>query len=702
MPTTSSRASSTVSTQQVHSPDSILTEIRRRRNRQEQQRTEEDVEASLERCKTLAGFVKDAWHVVEPTENYVHGWHIDVIADHLTAITYGQINRLIINIPPGTMKSLMASVFWPAWEWGPAGLAAYRYMSTSYSEQYATRDSRRMRALVESEWYQARWPQTELTRRGETSFENISTGWREAMPFRSLTGGRGHRVIIDDPHSTEMAESEPERKTTTRIFREAVPSRMVDPQTSAILVIMQRLHVDDVTGVALALNLGYDHLMLPMEFEPERRCHTSIGFKDPRTYEGELLFPERFPREVIERDKVPMGQYAVAGQFQQRPTLREGGLFKRAWFNVIPAAPMGVRWVRFWDLAATEEQVSADGAYTAGCLLGRHPNGRFVIAHMIRERAEGQGVRKLIRDTAESDRATYGHVEVAFPQDPGQAGKVQGQDLVLMMAGHVAKAIRETGSKLTRAEPVAAQAEAGNIDIVAGPWNESFLDEASDFPGGKFKDQVDALSGAFSTLIGNTVFSTSEDDFVTEAIRIPQLWTRCAALEMDATRAAVLWAAYHRTTDTIYVYDEHYGPKALMPVLAEGIRRRGDWIPVLFDLQGKGRTKQEGANLAMHLGDLNVDLYEAPLDFVAATNEIESRLVTGRLKIFGHLTTLLAEYRRLRRDEKDHIIEEDDLLIRNLAMIVANGLDLGVSESQAAYEGEDYDEFEGERGITGY
>lgn len=633
----------------------------------------------------------------------MHGWHVDAISEHLEAVTFGQINRLIINVPPGMMKSLLTSVFWQAWEWGPGGLPSYRYISTSYSEHFATRDARRTRDLVRSEWYQDRWPETELVRAGETSFANISTGWREAMPFSRLTGGRGHRVIVDDPHSTEMAESDEQRKTTTRIFRESLPSRMVHPKTSAIVIIMQRLHVEDVTGVALALNLGYELLMLPMEYEPERRCHTSIGFKDPRTYEGELIFPERFPREVVERDKVPMGTYAIAGQFQQRPTLRDGGLFRRSWFNMVPAAPIGVRWVRYWDLAATEEQVSADGAYTAGCLLGRYANGRYVIGHMIRERAEGQNVRKLIKSTAESDRATHGLVEVHFPQDPGQAGKVQGQDLVAMLPGFIARAKPETGSKLTRAEPVAAQAEAGNIDVVVGSWNDAFFDEASAFPGTKFKDQIDALSGAFGALIGATVFATDESEFVIQPRNIPSIWGRVAGMEMDHLRSAALWTAYDAQADTIYVYDEYYGPKALMPVLAEAVITRGRKYPILFDPRGKKRSEREGMALAQHLGDLGVNLYDCPLDFQAAVSDLESRLVTGRLKIFDNCKDLLAEYRRLHRDEKNQIVEENDLLMRCLAMVLANGLDATVSESQAAYEGDEYASYDtGNRSAAGY
>jgi len=456
-----------------------------------------DAERIRSRCQRLSGFVREAWHVLEPGQPYLHGWHIDAVCEHLEAITDGRLTRLLINIPPGTMKSLIASVFWPAWEWGPRGRPSLRYLTTSYSENYAKRDSRRMRDLVTSEWYRALWPEVVLSRAGEISFENTRRGAREGMPFQSLTGGRGDRVIIDDPHSTETAESDAERERTTRIFRESVPTRLNDPVSSAIVVIMQRLHEKDISGQILSLGLGYEHLMLPMEFEPERACRTAIGFSDPRQVEGDLLFPERFPRETVERDKKPMGSYAVAGQFQQRPGPRQGSIFQRHWFEgrIILAAPAGTRWVRHWDLAATRKTTAAR---TAGVKLGRTPDGRYVVAHVVTEQQEGDAVRRLIKATAETD----GHVvEVSLPQDPGQAGKVQKSDMIAFLAGFTAHAEPETGDKVDRARPFAAQCEAGNVSLIAGPWNEAYLDELAAFPTGKFKDQVDASSGAFGRLV---------------------------------------------------------------------------------------------------------------------------------------------------------------------------------------------------------
>ncbi|MDE1995168.1 MAG: terminase, partial [Rhizobiaceae bacterium] len=282
--------------------------MERSRRKNDAERAEEarrlaaDIDAVRKRCQSLSGFVHEAWHVVEPSVAYVHGWHIDAICRHLEAVTSNEIVRLLINVPPGTMKSLLCGVFWPAWEWGPKGMPQMRYLGSSYSEHYAKRDNRRMRDLVASDWYQALWgEQVKLTRTGEMAFANTRMGFRQGVPFSRLTGGRGDRVIIDDPHSVEGAESEAERLSTIRTFRESVPTRLNDPQRSAIVVVMQRLHEADVSGTILSLGLGYEHLMLPMEFEPERRCRTSIGFEDPRMEEGELLFPERFPRAVVER-----------------------------------------------------------------------------------------------------------------------------------------------------------------------------------------------------------------------------------------------------------------------------------------------------------------------------------------------------------------------------------------------------------------
>jgi predicted phage terminase large subunit-like protein len=487
------------------------------------ERTRRAIEQSRADCRSLAEFSRQAWHVLEPSAPYVHGWHIDAICAHLEAVTWGRLldlgmdNRLLFNVPPGFMKSLLVSVFWPAWEWGPCDKPWTRYLSTSYSIDYVRRDSRRMRDLVSSEWYQERWgDKVKMERQGEASFSNTATGFREGVPFGSLTAGRADRLIIDDPHSTETAESDSDRARTTRIFRESVPSRINDARTSAIVVIMQRLHSDDVAGIALKLGLGYVHVMLPMEFEPERRCDTPF-YTDPRSVEGELLFPERFPREVVERDKKVLTQYAIAAQYQQRPAPREGGMFNRGWFEVVPAAPVAKAVVRGWDLAATKASVatSVSGpAYTAGVRLSAALDGTFYVEHVTRARGSPSEVEALIRNTASQDGQG---VRISVPQDPGQAGKAQVSAYAKLLVGYDARFSPESGDKASRALPVSAQAEVGNVKLVRGGWNEEFLAELALFPGGSYKDQVDALSRAFAELL---VMLRRPDDTVPGPIQV--------------------------------------------------------------------------------------------------------------------------------------------------------------------------------------
>lgn len=478
--------------------EEIRAERTRRASEAERQRLSRDFELIRERCRTLSGFIREAWHVLEPSNPYIHGWHVDAIAEHLEAITRGEITRLLINVPPGTMKSLMSGVFWPAWEWGPMGRPATRIIGSSYSEDYAKRDNRRMRDLVSSEWYQALWgEQVQLVRAGEMAFSNTATGFRQGVPFSRLTGGRGDRIIIDDPHSVDTAESDTERGATIRTFRESVPTRLSNPKTSAIVVIMQRLHEQDVSGVILSLGLGYEHLMLPMEFEPERACRTSIGFADPRSYDGELLFPERFPRDVVERDKVPMGAYAVAGQFQQRPAPRSGGMFQRSDFEIVDALPSGSRkTVRAWDFAASEVKAGRRPDWTVGLrmtLIG----DVFYIEDVTRGQWKASKVEQTMTVTASQDGDG---VAIRIPEDPGAAGKSDAATKIKLLKGYSVTAVRPTGDKATRARPASAQAEAGNVKLLRGPWNEAFLDEVCTFPAGSHDDQVDAFADALNEL----------------------------------------------------------------------------------------------------------------------------------------------------------------------------------------------------------
>jgi predicted phage terminase large subunit-like protein len=453
------------------------------------------------RCaQSFSYFVRQAWSQVEPATELKWGWALEAMCEHLEAVTYGEILRLLMNVPPGTMKSLLCGVMWPAWEWGPVNLPHLRFLGTSHKQDLAVRDNMKCRRLIDSAWYQARWPiQMTTDQNAKTKFENTATGFREAMAFTSMTGSRGDRVLLDDPHSVDQANSEPELLNVRTTFKESLPSR-VNNDKSAIVVIMQRLHEEDVSGIIMSEEGFEDYvkLILPMYFESDRRCTTRIGFTDPRKEEGELLFPERHTAKQVEQLSKILGSYGTAGQLQQRPTAREGGMFKRKWFDghIIDELPDDVvAACRHWDLAATK---STTAARTAGVLMLLTATGRVIVAHVRKEQEEGDAVRKTILRTSDVDGPD---VKISLPQDPGQAGKVQKSDFAKLLHGRHFNIELESGDKETRAEPFASQCEAGNVDILRGDWNNDYLDELCVFPGGKFKDQVDASSGAYGQLV---------------------------------------------------------------------------------------------------------------------------------------------------------------------------------------------------------
>jgi predicted phage terminase large subunit-like protein len=492
--------------------------------RVERDRIARDAVAIRERCKTLIGFVREFWPILEPSREFVCGWAIEAMAKHLEAVTNGNIQYLLMNVPPGMMKSLLVSVFWPAWEWGPMGKAANGYLASSFGLDNVLRDNVKMRRIIESDKFQAIWGASvrQGGKWGERKFENTATGVRAGRSFAKMTGGRGDRVLIDDPHDTEGAESDDQRTTAVRIFRESIPDRLNDMQRSAIVVIMQRLHANDVSGTILKLKLPYVHLCLPMEFEAYReengkrvdaRCrtydrHGNLLFEDPRELDGELLFPERFPREVVEGLKIAKGSYAYAGQYQQRPTAREGGLFKRAWFSgkIISRQSLGgihLSRCRAWDFAASTEKPGADPDWSASARVGRHETD-YYIEHVERMRESPGIVQRSVVGRAETDPPGTVH---RIPVDPAQAGLFQADSYVKAMAGHVLRAVKTSGrgDKTARAVPLSIQAEFGHVWIVNSgapddgldPWIEPFLDELCSFPASQHDDQVDAVSDAF-------------------------------------------------------------------------------------------------------------------------------------------------------------------------------------------------------------
>lgn len=464
--------------------------------------TTADVEAAQREIskRHLIDFVRLAWPVIEPSQPYSHGWHMEAICEHLEAISRGEITRLLVNVPPGTSKSTLVGVFWPMWEWGALGKPSTRIVGVSHEQSLGIRDNLKCRRLVSSPWYQRLWPEVALTRdqNEKLNFENAQTGFRQVATPSNITGRRGDRVIVDDPLSAENANSDAEREKVNLWFRESLPTRLNNPDRSAIVVVMQRLHERDVSGIILSEGLGYEHLCLPMRFEPDRKCYTSIGFSDPRTDDGELLAPGRFPEHVVAELEQVMGSYAAAGQLQQRPTPREGGMFKRSWFDdkIKPERPKSMRGCRAWDLAATVKKAGNKPDWTAGVRMFRVGTD-YWIDHVTRMQESSGMVSKAVSSYAETDpRGTV----IRLPQDPGQAGKAQAEDYIKRLSGRSVVVQPVSGDKETRARPFAIQCEAGNVYLVEGEWNEMFLSELCNFPLGANDDMVDAAADAFNEL----------------------------------------------------------------------------------------------------------------------------------------------------------------------------------------------------------
>lgn len=496
----------------------------------------------------LIDFMRLGWHALEPGVEFVPNWGVHAICDHLEAVTSGQIRRLLINVPPGCTKSMTTNVFWPAWEWGPKALPHYRYISFAHERDLATRDNVRCRSLIQSEWYQKHWGHKftfKADQNAKTYYENTETGWRQACAAGSLTGRRGDRVIGDDPHSVKGADSDADREDVLRTFSETVPTRLNKQAESAIVVIMQRVHERDVSGLILANEMGYEHLMLPMEFESERRCYSIVPpsyvdnpekrvvyfnkehkawceteptavegeeVKRQERYvtdtreEGDLIDPIRFPRDSVEELKTALrahgGTYAEAGQLQQRPAPRGGGMFQKDDFTIIDSV-RGVRGrvVRGWDLACSTKKNSP---YTAGVKMIMTTSKDIVILDVDAFKKSPGQMEARIKSTAQRDGKA---ITQDIPQDPGQAGKAQKAAFAKLLHGHKVVFSPETGSKEVRATPLAAQCEAGNVYLLRGPWNDAFINEAAMFPNGQFKDQIDGASRAYANLISKPIRS---------------------------------------------------------------------------------------------------------------------------------------------------------------------------------------------------
>jgi predicted phage terminase large subunit-like protein len=452
-----------------------------------------EYQTPTERCeRSLYEFVRQAWHIVEPDCPFIDGWHIRAICRHLEAVEEGTIRNLLINVPPGHCKSRICNVFFPAWTW--ARKPSARFLHASYAQELATRDSVDCRYVIGSDWYRARWGRiVRLTddQNQKIKFSTSQHGWRMATSIDGRgTGEHPDFVIVDDPHNVKQAESEVERRSCLKWWDATIASRGLIRGVRRV-VIMQRLHVSDLSGHILDQG-GFDHICLPYRYESGRMKPTTIGWTDPRTRSGELLWPA-----IPEQMKQTFAGFAPrldAGQLQQRPVPEGGAMFKRDWFKIVPRLPDGITIaVRYWDKAASENA----GDYSAGVLIVRDDD-LWYVADVLRGQWSVRQRNQIILQTAQLDSERFENSMTVIEQEPGSGGKESAEFTIRQLAGLRIRADKVTGAKEIRAQPFADQCEADNVRVVKGPWNMRFIEELSVFPAGDYDDQVDAASGAFS------------------------------------------------------------------------------------------------------------------------------------------------------------------------------------------------------------
>jgi predicted phage terminase large subunit-like protein len=448
--------------------------------------------------RDLASFVRRAWSILEPTTPLQWNWHLDLLCDYLTAVARGECRRLIINVPPRSMKSLLCTVFYPIWRWCTE--PQRRFMFVSYSEDLSTDHSLFRRNVLSSAMYREGWGHSVKFSKDQnlkTQYENTRRG---VMFSTSITGsatGKGcDELIVDDPLNAKKAFSDQEREATNRNFDATFRSRLNDPATGAIIVVMQRLHDDDLTGHLLMQEPGtWTHLKLPAEFEQSVRWE--INGRSHECKAGQLLWPERFSHEVLKDMKAALGSWSYAGQYQQDPAPIEGGIIKREWIKYYRELPTtsadgspirSSRWIQSWDCSFKDTRESN---YVVG-QVWRRIDSSYYLVDQVRERMDFVRTRQAIQQmTAKYPQATAKLIE----------DKANGPAVIASLRSEIDGIIRinPTDSKTGRLNAVSPLFEAGNVFLPEpsiAPWVGDFAEELTRFPRAVNDDQVDACTQA--------------------------------------------------------------------------------------------------------------------------------------------------------------------------------------------------------------
>ncbi|HAC57402.1 MAG TPA: terminase [Rhodobiaceae bacterium] len=434
----------------------------------------------------LSSFIQRSIATVDPGADYLHNWHIDAIAHRLAQIATGEIKRLIITMPPRSLKSISASVAFPAWLLGRDPTS--RIVAASYAEGLSDMLARSSMKIIQSAWYRDAFPQTSISNRiaARADFETTRGGGRFSTSIGgTLTGRGGNIVLIDDPHKPEEATSEVKRQAVIDWFRSSLLSRLDDPRSGSIVLIQQRVHEEDLAGFLLAGG-GWVHLNLPAIAEEKQRI--PLGWRGEKVWkQNELLHAERLPRLFLKQRQVELGSYVFAAQYQQRPAPLEGGLVKWEWFTTYDRAPERHprdKIVQSWDTASKAAEANDWSVCTTWLMREKEA----WLLHVDRKKLEFPALRaRIVSHAAQYDANTV------LIEDAG-SGVSLIQDLKRKHPFAVIPCTPKN-DKATRLLSVSHLIEDGSVSIPQeASWLADFRYELSVFPNGKNDDQVDSFS----------------------------------------------------------------------------------------------------------------------------------------------------------------------------------------------------------------
>lgn len=450
------------------------------------------VEAELARRelakRNLYDFFQQSFNVLEPQTKLDLNWHLELMCEYLMQVSEGKVKKLLINVAPRSLKSYIVSVAFPCWEW--LKNPSLHYLCMSYSSPLANDHNDLRRTLINSEWYQALCGGMRLsnTKNRITEFKNEHQGQMVARGLEgSITGGGGQRLIFDDPNNPEQVESDSIRESTLSKFRDYSIGRKNDPKRTAVIVVQQRTHTEDVSGYILRELKDYIHVCLPTEAEENETIKFPISGKNIKRKVGELLHPTRMgPAEVAEA-KETLRTYFYAGRHQQRPVPKEGGLIKLPWFNrysTPPANPTTI--IQSWDTAAKAKELNAP--WVCGTWYCYQNN--YYLIDVFRKQMLYPDGKRMAKSLAQKYQP---HAIVIEDKSTGQA-------LIPDLRGDLGFdynviAFEPEVDKETRMSTESPTIEAGRVFLPeSAPWLADFELEVSTFPLSATKDQVDMLS----------------------------------------------------------------------------------------------------------------------------------------------------------------------------------------------------------------